>query len=405
MSWPVTIYAAGFNSHGQLNPLTKPLHLYTFKPIAGLDEHKPVFGAVIKFTEWSSTIIAVSMDTSNPTENLVHLGFSGKSNRPVHFDNVLSEPRFYGDVSGVQGYLSRYGDFYSLEKDGGFQNLSPGIFPKPLPKLLPHKQHIARYIAIAHNDNVCMATSSWPTIRKDPHSCYVNAVHIFPNLAACLSGKTPPDQTYPIEEEIESLAASMCSFTILTKAGCVLTFGEARCPRLLGRTPCTEEPASKPGVVSALDGIRIRKVAAGANMIAALSYEKDVYVWGHAVPQPLEEDRTGFSKLMNPTNADGEAEEVHLVDLPGDADVDDVVVGTRHIAVLTTKGEIWGMGTNEYGQLGLGKEVKGTDGKWIKCFNGKEHGGSVVEMAAAPMATLIVVKADLGEVGNKRSRQ
>ncbi|KAL9576581.1 MAG: hypothetical protein Q9212_006981 [Teloschistes hypoglaucus] len=403
MSWPVTIYAAGFNSHGQLNPLTKPHHLYTFKPIAGLEEYKPVSGPIVRFAEWSSTILAVSTDTSHPNSNLIHLGFSGESNKPVHFNHVLPEPRFYGNVSGVEGYLSHQGNFYPLENDGGFQ--APSLGSSTYPIILP--QDCTRYIAIAHNDKVCVATSSRPFNRRDPDSRYVEDVHIFPNLSDYMGGVTLPTETYSIKKEIVSFAASMCCFTLLTTAGRVLTFGEARCPGLLGRTPCAREPAEKPGVVSALDGIGIRKVAAGVNMIAALSHEKDIYVWGHAVPQPLQEDRSGFAKLLNAANADGEAEEVHLVDLPDGADVEDVVVGSRHIAVLTTNGDVWGLGDNEYGQLGLGKEVKGTDGNWVKCFDAKELGGSVVEMAAAPMATFIVVKADLGgrEVGKKRSRQ
>ncbi|KAL8765864.1 MAG: hypothetical protein Q9194_006436 [Teloschistes cf. exilis] len=401
MSWPVTIYAAGFNCHGQLNPLTKPHHLYTFKPIAGVEKYKPVSGPVVRFAQWSSTILAVSPGTSHHTGNLIHLGFSGESNRPVHFDEVLPEPRFYGNVSGVEGYLSRQGNFYSLEKDGGFEKPASR---SSAPTVLP--QHCTRYMAIARNDRVCVATSSRPYNRRDPDSRYVEDVHIYPDLSDYLSGTTLPEETYSVEEEIVSLAASMCSFTLLTTAGQVLTFGEARCPGLLGRTPCAEEPAASPEIVSALEGIRIRKVAAGSNMIAALSREKDVYVWGHAVPQSLEEDHTGFSKLLNAVNSDGHAEDVHLVDLPDGADVEDVVVGNRHIAVLTTKGEVWGMGTNEYGQLGLGKAVKGTDGEWVKCFDAKEHGGAVVEMAAAPITTFIVVKAALGgEVGKKRSRQ
>ncbi|KAI4205100.1 MAG: hypothetical protein LQ350_000727 [Teloschistes chrysophthalmus] len=403
MSWPVTIYAAGFNSHGQLNPLTKPHSLYTFKPIAGLEEYKPLSSPIVRFAEWSSTILAVSTDPSHPAGNMIHLGFSGASNKPVHFEDVLPEPHFYGNESGVQGYLSRrQGNFYPLEKDGGFQK--PGLGSSTSPTILPN--HCTMFIAIAHNDKVCVATSSRPYNRSDPDSRYMEDVHIFPNLSDYLSGVTLPEKTYPIEKHVVSLAASLCSFTLLTKTGRVLTLGEARYPRLLGRTPCAETPASKPGDVSALDGIRIRKVAAGLNMIAALSHDKDVYVWGHALPQPLQEDRTGFSKLLNAANADGEAEDVHLVDLPDGADVEDVVVGSRHIAVLTTNGDVWGMGTNGSGQLGLGKEVKGTDGNWVKCFDAKEHGGSVVEMAAAPMATFIVVKADSEEeVGKKRRRQ
>lgn len=242
-------------------------------------------------------------------------------------------------------------------------------------------------ISIAGNERVCILSTPLQILLDAPESTYVQNVHICTNLDSFLNG-TPPLETYSIEKDVASVVASSSTFTILTTSGQILTFGDGRFPSLLGRTTSIESPAASPTIVSALDGIKIKKVVAGSWCVAALSNEKDFYIWGHSVPQPLKEDHVGLSTLLDSVNEDGEAEDVHLIDVANGADVEDVAVGDDHIVVLTTEGEVWGFGSNEYGQLGLGKDVKGTLGKWVKCFD-EEKRGKAVEMSAAPFATIL----------------
>ncbi|KAL8711411.1 MAG: hypothetical protein Q9225_007117 [Loekoesia sp. 1 TL-2023] len=389
MARRVRVFAAGFNAHGQLEPASKPSNIHSFKQIRLINDFDPTKDTAIKSTLWSSTVIV------NNEHHLIHLGISGGSHySEIDLNVAPSNATFFGDISGVKGYRHPLtADLHTLHSTSKtptptpappfkIHNPAQGSFLSRNPRKITH-------IAIAGNDKVCIATLPPPEFLKEDTARQV--VHVFSSLESLLKGNEPPS-TVVVLDDITDIVATCTSFVLLTGKGTVLTLGDARYPALLGRTPSETEPASHAGLVSALDGIPIRKVVAGSWMVAALSCEKDLYVWGHMLPQtPIKEDHAGLSKLLNASvNGDGEREEVHLVDIADGVDIEDVAVGDEHIIVLTTEGEVWGFGSNEYGQLGLGKDIKGTEGKWVR-MDVSSHEGRVVEMKAGPLTTFFVV--------------
>ncbi|KAL8692663.1 MAG: hypothetical protein Q9218_002363 [Villophora microphyllina] len=395
MPWAAKIYAAGFNAHGQLNPLVKPANLDEFEQIAVLDEYEPRWDAAIPCALWSCTIIA-----GHKNRNLVHLGVSGAGNKEIIFDGMpertdsLPVPdaplrlEFFGDVSGVKGYMGPWStDIYTLQPDGTFKHrslISTEHYLSP-------KENPIIDIAIAGNERVCVAT-------RHANDEFMPSIHVLANFSSLLDGSAPIySQAFPFTS-IVSLSASATSFTVLASMdarGQVLSFGDARYSALLGRTPSNESPASVPTKLSAIEGVRIEKIVAGNKLVAAIEDSEDpaLYLWGHTFPEPFRKDESGLVQLLNAVNETGQVEDVQLVDC-NDLHIRDVAVGEEHVAILTIDGEVWGLGSNEYGQLGLGKETKGTHGKWVKCFETTKKGKTVVELVAAPFATICVVAKD-----------
>ncbi len=80
-------------------------------------------------------------------------------------------------------------------------------------------------------------------------------------------------------------------------------------------------------------------------MTAALSHDKDVYIWGR--DRPKENDD-------NLAILPGNDEDVTLADIGENADIDDIAVGSGHAIALTSDGRVFAVGENCIGQLGLG---------------------------------------------------
>ncbi|KAI4172636.1 MAG: hypothetical protein LQ343_003483 [Gyalolechia ehrenbergii] len=375
------ILAAGSNVHGQLDPSAKPSNIQCFKQVGLAEDFDPNENTAIKAALWSSTIIAEGC------RGMKHLGISGESRHSrIDMSDVPQDAAFFGDISGVKGYLRPFsGDLYTLQPSSTPPTITfkKSDFPPSHP--LETDGSVFSHIAIAGNEKVCLVIRSC----ENPTQACRSSIHLHRTFLNFLRSLT--DDVYDLEEDITSLAATATGFAALTGNGTLLTFGDQRYPALLGRTPSRDYPASYPSIVSALDGIPIAKIVAGSWMIAALSRDRDLYVWGHTLPQtPVRVEHAGLSALLNNVNEDGEREEVHLVDVAGGADVDDVAVGDEHVVVLTTKGEVWGLGSNEYGQLGLGQETKGTEGKWMR-IDAISAGEEVIEINAGPFTTFLVV--------------
>ncbi|KAL9594927.1 MAG: hypothetical protein Q9219_006758 [cf. Caloplaca sp. 3 TL-2023] len=373
------ILAAGFNAHGQLDPTSKPDNIHTFKEVAS------DFGKTeaVKSALWSSTVIASS------SSGMKHLGISGKSyHNQIELQDAPENAAFFGDISGIKGYfIPSSAAIYILQHNGTFQQHH---FPPSHP--VQTRKLVITHLAIAGNEKCCIAVNPYSPKEDAPHQTHNAELHIYRALSNFLQG-SQPDQLHPMQGTMTSLTATSTTFTILTHFSRVLTFGDARYPALLGRTPSPDEPAGDPHVVSALDGLPIQEVVAGSWMVAALSHEKDLYFWGHVLPRsPTIKDHAGFSALLNGA---AEGEEVHLIDVADGADIEGMAVGEKHVVILTTEGEVWGLGSNEYGQLGLGQEIQGTGGHWrrIQVVGEREK---VMGMKAGPFATfLVVVKDDL----------
>ncbi|KAL8769290.1 MAG: hypothetical protein Q9209_004672 [Squamulea sp. 1 TL-2023] len=374
------VFVAGFNLHGQLGPgasgtdgcLDHFMQMQNFEDV-DLREDRVVGSAL-----WSATII-------NTGKQFVHNGISGTNPNRVNCDRLIDRDGkpmlglFFGDVSGVRGFLdTKSGDFYVLQddskNDAGFVRHA---FESN--SFLQRTGQKITGVAIAGNLQVCITTS-----RNDP------STFVYSNLESLLEGSDPV-QIHTSYEIVKTLVASSTTFATLgQRHSCVKTFGDARYPTLLGRTPSAESPTSLPTVISALDGINIAKIAAGPWLIAAVSSDNDLYVWGHVMRQPIGNDYSNFDRLLNSDGQNRTPEDVHLVDIADGHDVDDVAVGNEHLVVRITTGEVWGYGSNEYAQLGLGREVKSTDGAWFKIFT-PDEGERIWEIAAGPLNTLVVV--------------
>ena len=143
--------------------------------------------------------------------------------------------------------------------------------------------------------------------------------------------------------------ANEATFALLTAEGEVYTWGDPRHQRCLGRESTPDEPAGEPAVVSALQGLRIAKLSAGGWLAAALSADRDLYIWGtsNSLGQPTDGGEPATIQFLPDAVGD-----VGLVDLGEGVDVVDVAVGADHICVLTQSGDVYAAGYNGLGQAG-----------------------------------------------------
>ncbi|KAL9047171.1 MAG: hypothetical protein Q9206_006875, partial [Seirophora lacunosa] len=392
MAKGAVVLAAGFNAHGQLDPTSKVTNIHSFREISHAEKYDPD-------VEWKKHAVPAALWSSTllyKDNKLIHRGESG--GYPQNEANLHLDPSvvtFFGDISGIKGFCSQAGDLFRFmphpsKQDSPFRREPINTEDLPSPRTIK----VTR-AAIAGNGKVCVAVHAYddpddgesedfsddddnfeptminrqlcdptpPSSRPQPIE---DDIYTYPELNCLFTGccvqtihTFKKDQTYP---GVADLVATSTTFTVLTGDHRVVTMGDPRYPDLLGRTPSSTCDAAAFGVVSALDGIPVRKIVAGSWMVAAVSEENDLYIWGHCLPiPPTRKDYARLSTLLHAVNEEGQREEVHLVDVDGGADVADVAVGDEHVVVLTTEGAVWGFGSNEYGQLGLGEMVKGTE--------------------------------------------
>ena len=160
----------------------------------------------------------------------------------------------------------------------------------------------------------------------------------------------------------------------------VLTFGSPLYARSLGRDPTVSDPADSPSAVPFLGGIPIGKIAAGGWIGAALSQDRDLYIWGGG---------TGGEKRMKVLPALSDDETVRLVDIDGGVDVLEVGVGSGHVLALTAEGEVWAAGDGECGQLGTGERI--FEDNWVRVRGEWEGRGKVVGLGCGVWCSWIVL--------------
>jgi hypothetical protein len=323
------IYGAGLNAHGQLLR-GEADDLLSFRKI------KEAAGTNLKvwFASWSSTIFA--MDGGR---------IEGIGHQKV-VDNGhpwLSSP--IGDHDGVILALDSGGQLYRAaeqEEDGTIIMVCQSTDSSP---------SIGR-LARAENGRIAI------TIKQAPNG---NLCHIeeFKEIDTFLRWFKDPsgDGNYPEKHFMlpgrpKQLEANTGTFVLLMESGQVYTWGDARY-RSLGRSTSGygSRPADEPGIVEALQGVEIEKIACRGWMSAALSCDRALYLWGIASPSQDVE-----INALSP----GEGEELALVDIPGsDAEpleICDVALGVEHIAVLADAeggGRLFVAGDNSCGQLSL----------------------------------------------------
>lgn len=227
---------------------------------------------------------------------------------------------------------------------------------------------------IVSSDCTAVVPDSTPHIELSPPTPKIQLL-IFTDFSQFLSFEEP-SQKYVLSTPLRQLIASATTFTALTTAGEVLTFGSALHIGALGRPHAEESPASTPCPIPFLGGIPIRKISSSGWTTAAISEDQDLYIWGGRAGDPKRIDA-----LPKPHE-----ELVKLVDIRGGVDVVDVGVGSGHVIALTGDGEVWVTGEGDYGQLGIMTEVR--EG-WV-LIEGKWH-GKVMEVGCGLWSSWVLI--------------
>jgi alpha-tubulin suppressor-like RCC1 family protein len=143
------------------------------------------------------------------------------------------------------------------------------------------------------------------------------------------------------DKKITSISSGQEHILLLTDSGRVLSFGRGSRGQL-GHGD-VEDVTESSELIDALDGIKIKSIAAGGWHSLALSMDGDVYVWGWN-----ESGQLGYSKgTIN----------MKALPLPLEISDDDsfiaISAGSRHSMAVSENGILFGWGWNKWGQLGL----------------------------------------------------
>ncbi|KAK4228032.1 regulator of chromosome condensation 1/beta-lactamase-inhibitor protein II [Podospora fimiseda] len=212
--------------------------------------------------------------------------------------------------------------------------LIAGLLPQTHQILLETNPQIYRHFAEASNDTIIIPSSS--NTHLEQHQSLTSF------LLNSHSGGTPLNTL----ENISQLLPYETGFIALSRSKEVYTWGDERYSSCLAReVDDNSSPASLPGLVPDLLDLPtgpITKIAAGGYTLAALTAGNDLYLWGDA----------GRTPALSELNLSDCPEPVIIGDDEG-KDIADVAVGHFHIIVLTTDGEVYVIGDNSIGQLGI----------------------------------------------------
>lgn len=329
------VLVAGFNAHGQLCGHYVE-DVTSFQPLL-TSEQKPHETARVLFTSWSTTIVVVD----DWIRGFGHQTFSKRL--PDGLTAHLTDA--FGGHNGMIGCLDGTGKLYLLDEQHELvcQNdeSSPSI----------------SHVAMAGNEKTVV------TFKQAPKSqlCHVlqfDTVHKFLAWFRDPSGVKleAEKQHFMLPGRPQQVIANTATFMMLMESGEVYTWGDPRYHNL-GRS-IAKASARQPGLVDALGGLRIRKIACGGWICAALSEDGALYLWGSGTP--------GTSRTIRIFN-EADVGEVVLVELPdpeNPRDVLDVGVGDNHIALVSEDDGLWVVGDNRNGQLGLSHDAPGFVEEW-----------------------------------------
>ncbi|KAI0837302.1 RCC1/BLIP-II [Hypoxylon sp. FL0890] len=155
------------------------------------------------------------------------------------------------------------------------------------------------------------------------------------------SGTRDHQQRFTGMGRIIQLVAYETGFVALSHDGHVWTWGDERYSACLGRPVTHSSPAEKPGLVEELEDLptgRITKICATGYLILALTEEHDLYAWGGHPGRPALLE--GLSESPIPVVVE-------------ENDIMDCGVGESHIIVLTSDRDVYVIGDNTNGQLGI----------------------------------------------------
>ncbi len=254
-------------------------------------------------------------------------------------------------------------------------------------------------------------------------------LHSFPSFSSLLTSSPQSTITFPPLSTPTTPLASSTTFTSLTPSQ-ILTWGSPL-HSALGRHPTAENPASTPGPVLALGGIRIRKISTRGWITAALSTDDELYLWGGRAEErkrigPFRRRREGEDVVLVELGREKEREREGMTedeildrdvnngtlgfeggrDYDDDDDDDDdgivdVAVGESHILILTTRGRVYAVGEGKWGQLGTGRRK--LEGEWVLVCGDDvwEGGGGERDIIISPSAVSSNITRDVYDDGRE----
>lgn len=370
------IRAAGFNGHSQLRA-EKDVDLSQFEDITvGLEQTD---GLDILFAGWSTTVF------TNSKGEIWSLGHQILRQLDQEHTGHEAKPQIipecaFGDHNGLLGFVYSNGALALIsqeqprEKELRAQSFTVRLSEPDSPPL--------GFVAVAGNDRVAVTFRQAPNARL----CHVEE---FETLGKFVDwyGEPANQKHRPIAHHMipgrpKQLIASTAGFLKLMESGEVYSWGDPRY-QSLGRaiTGDGATPADRPGIIEAVGGLKIDKIATGGWMSAALSKDRALYLWG-ASKLPGSEHAIKCLSQADPG-------EPLLVIIPDDKgqplDILDVGIGVGHIAVLAADSDsrqIYVCGNNGNGQLGIGSEEQFLD-DWTKV----DGSGDVQRVLCGPNST------------------
>jgi len=321
----------------------------------------------VLFTGWSTTVLA----TPSRIWSLGHQSIAsegdwrasdGSTGDPTSVGKSLEDCSAFGDHNGLLGLLLTYPDA-ALYTPTQLNSSSPVKEERnDLTSLTTASSPTLSHIALAGNDRIAL------TFRQAPNGRLCHVVEFetpgkFMSWYRDPSGEgTYPDRHHMLPGRPKQLLANTATFLLLMEGGEVYSWGDPR-QQSLGRGITGEGavPAAEPGVIEALGGLNIVKVASGGWLSAALSQDGALYLWGAMTP--------GSERSIRCLREAG-AGEVALVEILGEdskpLDVLDVAVGDNHVVALTSNHRVWVVGANKNGQLGLNTDTEFLE-DWTEC--------------------------------------
>lgn len=132
---------------------------------------------------------------------------------------------------------------------------------------------------------------------------------------------------------------------------------------------------------------KTKKIAAGGYSVAALTVSGHLYAWGMQQPGSASNGRATIPGLTELPN---------YQPIGDDEDIEDVAFGDGHAIALTTQGDLYVIGENENGQLGLGKELQRADA-WVRVELEDVLGDYQVEkVVAGPKSSFLIARLRVG---------
>jgi hypothetical protein len=340
MSQP-KIWKAGFNAFHQLS--SQEGDIWEFEPLT--PELTSINNGKLElfYSGWSSTALKCGTQIHS-------LGFQKFTTETPTATESATELRcpFGSDQQGLIGCLDTQGRVLLLHdsQSDGKATLTPAGDSEAPP---------ISHIALAGNERVAVTFKQAPNARLT-HIAEFTSFDKFREWHMDPSGA----DNYPADHHMlpgrpKQLLANGANFILLMEDGEVYTWGDPRF-RSLARPIAGPDavPADKPGAVEALGGLNIASIQCGPGvgwLASALSEDGALYLWG--TPTPGEDDVIECLNEVGPG-------EVALVEILSEADEEPVdiisaAVGRNHVAVVTDAGQLFVIGDNGNGQLGLGR--------------------------------------------------